>query len=156
MDPVISQLQQRILEIIPALDHQVNIQDLSEIIVDKALALRFLTKYRFKVEDAFVGLEYHLKWRIENRIYDYSPFNTSHYWLEAGLFQMGNLESRPIFYIFPAKYDPNIPNAKEMLTSSLILCLETMRRWICYREIPELKVVAVLDLHKFGLTQMVL
>ena len=152
MDSIV-QLQQQLIEAIPALNRPQNPHDISEIISDEALLLRFLQKYRQNLEDTLQGIIYHLNWRQENNIIDITPF-TNHYWLEIGLFRLGKIDSVPTIFIFPSKYDPNIHNATEQLTSSLILVLETLRRWIISYKNVGLKVIAILDLHKFGLSQM--
>ena len=149
----ILQLQEKAVEFVPDLGYGANLQDIAHILVDKALLLRFLQKYRFNFGDAFSGLQIHLRWRVENSIFDYSPVKND-FWFNRGLFRMGNIKSRPTIFIFPAKYDPHVCDATEKLTGSLILCLETLRRWIYSRNSPEIKALAVIDLRNFGISQM--
>ena len=107
----------------------------------------------------------HIDWRITENIGQVSvvassPVSISY--LDQGLFRFSKLDKngRPVVYVYPKIFVPsdNMQTAQD-LKNTLVLCMETLRRWIHSLYDSRAKLISqalvVVNLEGFGVSNMV-
>lgn len=128
-----------------------------------ALLLRFLEKYKFKMDVTQMALIAHIDWRIEEDVGQVSIVTSAPatiYYLDQGLFRFFKTDyiGRPVAYICPSLFLPDTVKTTEDLKNALILSLETLRRWIHAigeRNLKVYQALVVINLDGFGVSNMV-
>lgn len=150
-------------------DHSYNslsskqLADVAEIVSDHSLLYRFLKKYKLERDECHLAILSHLNWRIrenvcENNLESSTPAMRSY--LEKGLFRFLDTDKsgRPVAYIMPRIFIPDTIATTEDLKNTLILCLETLRRWIYSLQQQSETLIAqalvVVNLEGFGYSNM--
>ncbi len=118
------------------------------------------------MEETQMALISHIDWRINENIHQVS-ISTSEpptiSYLEQGLFRFSKTDykGRPVIYVNPKIFVPGSMQVTEDLKNTLILCLETLRRWIYFLgeglSDQELlcQALLVVNLEGFGVSNMV-
>jgi hypothetical protein len=83
-------------------------------------------------------------------------------YIQQGLFRFGktDVQGRPVVYIQPKLYSPTSTRDAESFKNTMLILLETVRRWIFVLSKSDMtkvyQAIAVVDLNGFGLSNMVL
>ncbi|KAI8928400.1 hypothetical protein BC831DRAFT_448580 [Entophlyctis helioformis] len=109
---------------------------LAEIVVDKALLLRFLKKHKFNIAHAETALIAHIDWRLTHSLSQLcfetlSPRAISY--LQQGLFQFWKTDAsgHPVVHIAPRHFRPSSDGIEiEDLRMCVIFALDIVRRWL--------------------------
>ncbi|KAI8894008.1 CRAL-TRIO domain-containing protein [Globomyces pollinis-pini] len=144
----------------------VNFRDCQDIVRDESLLFRFLKKNKFDLQQTVSHIIGHIDWRINHHIYSLDintidPDILKH--LENGLFRFFKLDlnGRPVIYVQPNLYNPNVENATQIIQKTVVFCLEILRRWVyalhkdkdSHDELTS-QALVVVDLKDFGVSNM--